>query len=156
MRVGLTWNEQPSDLDSHLTGPDGWGGRFHVYYSYRGGRAYALLDHDDIDSYGPETITIVNRVDGVYRYSVHDFTNRDSTYSTALASSGARVRIYTSAGQIADFAVPYGEGNLWTVFEMDGATINPVNTLSYYQSYPDAVWAPPLREARSWSLPEKQ
>ena len=32
-RVVLTWDEQPRDLDSHLTGPQTDGnGRFHIYY----------------------------------------------------------------------------------------------------------------------------
>src|SRR5690554_5019926 len=45
-RIILTWGERPRDLDSHLTGPDGQGGRFHVAYFSKNPVAYADLDLD--------------------------------------------------------------------------------------------------------------
>lgn len=99
-RFVLTWGQTPSDLDSHLTGPTpagAGGGRFHVYYpsssrtySFNGIR-YADLDVDDVNSFGPETTTIYEPTggSGVYRFSVHDYSNKDLTSSSAMAASGA-------------------------------------------------------------------
>jgi hypothetical protein len=137
IRVILDWGLTPSDLDSHLTGPtvDG-AGRFHVFY---GDDAYvvnddsvAALDHDDTSSYGPETITVYTQQAGTYRYSVHDYSNRGETSSTELGTSGARVRVYQGATLVRTFHVPTGAaGTLWTVFEINGTTITPLNQMSY-------------------------
>ena len=137
LRVVLTWGVSPRDLDSHLTGPmvDDPSGRFHVAFYDRNyvhdGRIYAQLDRDVVSSYGPETITIYEQVPGLYRYSVHDYTNRHETYSTGLANSGAQVRVYRGAMLIREFNVPSGHGTLWTVFELDGVALTPVNVMSY-------------------------
>ena len=73
MRIVLTWGEEPSDLDSHLTGPKVDGGRFHIYWSnkvYKDAETEVNLDKDDVSSYGPETITVINQVaDGTYKYN---------------------------------------------------------------------------------------
>jgi len=139
-RIVLSWGETPEDLDSHLTypRPDG-DDRFHLYYSrlprWEGSNPYsdyADLDTDDITSFGPETITIYQMVDGVYRYSVHDFTNRGSSESTALANSGAQVEVYRDGERIRTFNVPSGTGGtLWTVFEIENGQVNPVNEMTY-------------------------
>jgi hypothetical protein len=149
IRIVLTWGASPSDLDSHLTGPNTDATRFHVYYAGRGSFSsapFAGLDVDDVSSFGPETISITQMNSGNYRYSVHDFTNRTSSTSTALSNSGAKVQVYTSAGLIATFAVPSGVGNLWTVFEMTGSLSNPVltprNELSN-TSDPSTITTPP-------------
>jgi pimeloyl-ACP methyl ester carboxylesterase len=150
-RIVLTWGATPRDLDSHLTGPtaDGSGNRFHVYYPL-GSRRYAYngvtyvdLDRDDTMSYGPETITIYQLTggEGVYRYSVHNYSNRSSTSSTALANSGAQVRVYQGAALVRTYYVPNEEGTLWTVFELDftrSDPIVPVNRMSY-ESMPSRV-----------------
>lgn len=135
-RIILTWGETPSDLDSHLTGPtpDGYG--FHTYYSVQmyeySGTTYAELDLDDTTSYGPETTTIYHQLSGVYRYSVHDYSNKDSSNSTALSNSGAKVRVYRGSDLVATFNVPTSQGGtLWTVFELSESNITPVNTMSY-------------------------
>lgn len=143
IRIVLTWGEHPRDLDAHLTGPTPDGQRFHIFYanmSYQyQGTPYARLDRDDTNSYGPETITIYEQVDGVYRYSVHDFTNRQSSSSFALSNSNAQVALYFGENEAARFNVPSNrEGTLWTVFELDGQEIRPVNEMTY-ESSPGSV-----------------
>ena len=145
IRIILTWGAIPPDIDSHLTGPLPGGTRFHMYYPDAEANygspwpEYVKLDRDDVDSYGPETTTIYQQIPGVYRFSVHDYTNRGSSYSTALSNSGAQVRVYRGNNLIATFNVPANqEGTLWTVFEMDGDTITPINTMSY-ESNPSDV-----------------
>ena len=143
-RIVLTWDEVPRDLDSHLTGPTSIGGRFHVYYSNKkhieDGVEMANLDLDDTSSFGPETVTVINQqLEGVYRYSVHDYTNRTSSTSNALSKSGAQVKVYRGDFLIALFYIPVDQvGNLWTVFEMDGNKIVPINTITF-QSSPSSV-----------------
>jgi Carboxypeptidase regulatory-like domain len=135
-RIVLTWGAMPSDLDAHLTGPDTVPGlpRFHVYYANPGdltARPYAALDIDNTSSFGPETITITKQFSGVYRYSVHDFSDSDLNPSSALAGSGARVQVYLNGALTKEFFVPNQAGTLWTVFELNGTTITPINAMSY-------------------------
>lgn len=137
-RIILTWGEAPSDLDSHLTGPLPDGTRFHMYYPYAETNQgslwpqYVKLDLDDTSSFGPETTTIYQQISGIYRFSVHDFTNLGATESTALSESGAQVRVYRGSDLIVTFNVPVNQGGtLWTVFELSGNIITPINTMSY-------------------------
>jgi hypothetical protein len=132
-RIVLQWDLNPRDLDSHLTGPTPSGDRFHVYYGHRIENNVAELDIDDTSSYGPETITIHRLIPGVYRYAVHDYTNRNAKPSTGLAQSGATVKVFLNSGHEQTFNVPNAPGTVWTVFEIDGATgaLMPVNAMSY-------------------------
>jgi len=75
IRIILTWNGSPGDLEAHLTAPSDSGCRYHCYY-FDKDIPTANLDLDDRDGFGPETITITDKVSGTYRYYVHDFTNR--------------------------------------------------------------------------------
>lgn len=52
MRIVLNWGKNPLDLDSHLSYKNQ-----HIYWDVKQGLA-ANLDVDDVDSYGPETVTI--------------------------------------------------------------------------------------------------
>lgn len=139
IRTVLTWGETPSDLDSHTTGPDGSGGKFHMYYIYKDSGSgtpwpgIVNLDLDDVTSYGPETTTLHQLIpDEVYRFTVHDYTNKSSTNSTALSNSGAVVKVFSTSGLIAKFNVPVGEeGTVWTVFELENGAIRMINNMSY-------------------------
>ncbi len=44
VQMVLQWGDLPRDLDSHLTGPQTAGARFHVYYGSRGGHRPSALD----------------------------------------------------------------------------------------------------------------
>ena len=131
-RIILTWGATPDDLDSHLTGPSG-AGRFHVYYGSEPVSG-ANLDLDDRYSFGPETTTITSQVAGVYRFSVHDYSNSQLTASSALAGSSAKVQVFRGNTLVAEYNVPNRAGTLWTVFEMNGDVITPINTMSYNTS----------------------
>ncbi|MGG1397301.1 leucine-rich repeat domain-containing protein [Bacillus salipaludis] len=141
IRIVLEWGESPYDLDSHLTGPIlGSDERFHInFYDMEAddeeGNVDVALDVDDTDQYGPETITIYKQHSGIYRYSVHDYSNRDNLRdSTELSNSGARVKVLFSDGSVKTFDVPKNRpGTLWTVFEYDGTTIRPINSLGFQE-----------------------
>ncbi len=137
IQVKLSWGATPYDLDSHLTGPAASNNRFHVFYSQKS-RENSNLDRDDTDSYGPETTTIDLSAgeDGIYRYSVHNYSNRGSSSSNAMASSGAQVEVYMGGVLKYTFYVPDEYGTLWTVFEYDSNTgvLTAINSMSYESS----------------------
>jgi hypothetical protein len=118
IRIVVSWGAHPEDLDAHLTGPDGAGNRFHLYYSNRntGG---ATLDRDDTTSYGPETVTILTPRDGQYRYSIHNYSNQSESGAAEIAASPTRVQLYGDAGLVRSYTAPAGgQGNTWRVFEL--------------------------------------
>ena len=133
-RIVLTWGSRPRDLDAHLSGPNPDGGDFHIWYRNKypiGGKDF--LDRDDMDKYGPETVTIYKPAVGNYRYSVHDYTNRDSKRSKKLSRSNAQVFVYGQNKLLASFEVPYNfRGNCWHVFEINEKhAIIPINKIKY-------------------------
>jgi hypothetical protein len=132
-RIVLTWGSRPLDLDAHLSGPNPEGGDFHIWYQDHypiGGRDF--LDRDDRYSYGPETITIYTPAKGVYKYSVFDYTHRNSKNSKGLQRSSAQVDIYGENRLLKTFLIPEGRGNCWHVFEIDESNnIIPQNQITY-------------------------
>ena len=138
-RIVLTWGSRPRDLDAHLSGPNPEGGDFHIWYRNRypiSGKDF--LDRDDMDKYGPETVTIYKPAVGNYRYSVHDYTNRDSKRSKKLSRTNAQVFVYGQNKLLASFEVPHNfRGNCWHVFEINEKhAIIPINKIEYVK---DAV-----------------
>ncbi len=137
-RIVLTWGAEPRDLDSYLTGPlAGTTNRFVCYFSNRRpSGSNAELDVDDTDGFGPETVTITAFRDGMYRYSVHNYSDQSTNGFRGIASSPARVQVYDNSGLVRDFTAPTppagASGNAWRVFEIDVAgtsrTIRPINT----------------------------
>jgi hypothetical protein len=114
-RVTLDWGENPSDLDLHLEQEGG----YHIsFWNMReAADGSAVLDRDDRNGFGPETITVKD-IDAsrVYYVYAHDYTNGRSASSLALSKSGAVVRIYNESQLVRAFAAPSGApGNLWRV-----------------------------------------
>lgn len=122
IRIVLSWGENPRDEDSHLLGPTPTGTSFHTaYYNTQysvDGVVYADLDIDDTQSYGPETTTIRQRVNGKYQFYVHHFSG-----ISTLQKSGAKVEVYVGAATAPSktYTIPTGEGTeiYWDVFEMN-------------------------------------
>jgi Lipase (class 3) len=155
--VVLNWNQTVAkgqlDLDSHLTAPAGLGDdssvRSHTYFSSKGSidtAPYVLLYRDVIPAgggSGAEQTRIQVLQNGVYRFYVHDYTNRgDTTTSTALSQSGANVTVFNGGKNIPtegqNLGTPLGsainvptnqQGNVWRAFELDSRTgvLKPIN-----------------------------
>ena len=73
-RFVLQWADEPQDLDLHLKGPG-----FHISYrDMKSAANRARLDVDELEGYGPETITL-DRIDTrqVYDLSVYNYSNDD-------------------------------------------------------------------------------
>jgi uncharacterized protein YfaP (DUF2135 family) len=117
MRFVLSWGASPSDLDSHLRTPYGT----KIFYSYRGSSTaepYALLDVDDTNGYGPETVTIYRFREGTYHYFIYNYSG-----SPAITTSNAVVKIYAADGTTRSIDVPTsGTGRYWYVASVDGTT----------------------------------
>lgn len=133
IRIVLEWGSSPADLDSHLTGRTSSGSRIEVAYyakqAAESGKIVAELDIDDTNGYGPETTTIYD-AGGTYEFRVHDFTNGDSTSSSALSASQAVVKVYLpEETQPRVFYVPEGTGVWWNVFRIENGQIVEVNRI---------------------------
>lgn len=147
VRVILNWGENPVDLDAHLTGPQpglaastvNETDRFHVYwYRQNSSDGVAVLDVDDVTSFGPETVTISPPAGeshlrpGIYRYSVYHYEGSGTLADNATVNllMGSNSRTFTPpTGQLS------GPDDIWTVFELSVAadgriTVLPVNTYS--------------------------
>jgi PKD repeat protein len=123
LRFVLSWDDDPVDLDSYIHTPDIEGDDYFVYY-YRKGSSdsppYTILDVDDTDGFGPETITIHRTFSGIYKYFVHKYAGTES-----ITQSNAVVHIYDETGLIHTLHVPVtGEGDYWEVCDIDGDTKN--------------------------------
>ena len=113
LRIVLNWGAEPRDIDSHLVYPGN-----HVYFSAKSGED-ANLDVDDIDGYGPETITIEKRKPGVkYIYALHNFSDGDRSGSRRLSDiANAKVFVYVGSSLVRTFTPPAGRvGNTWVAF----------------------------------------
>ena len=120
--VTMSWGHDPSDLDSHMTGPEGVSGRFHVWYGNEGSLTlspYCNLDTDDVTSFGPEIVTVSQLSPGVYRYSVHNYSGQGTF---RMENSGCVVNlVIAKSGIIRRYDIPTSnpsDGNLWVVFEL--------------------------------------
>jgi hypothetical protein len=123
LRVVLDWGERPEDLDLHFEKQGGYHIAFWNTHTAEDGSAF--LDRDDMNSYGPETIT-AERIDreAVYDIYVTDYTNRNREGSRALSQSGAVVRIYRGDRLAEAFTVPPDRpGTTWRVCRIRGEEI---------------------------------
>jgi len=127
----LTWGLNPSDLDTHVVGPDG-PSDYHIFYNHKGsltGEEGSNLDVDDTTSYGPEVYTAIKLPKaGTYHYAVYQYYG-----SSTIAASPARVEVMLGG----DKTVFVADGNhterWWKVFDfsVDNAGkvtgITPIN-----------------------------
>jgi hypothetical protein len=130
IRIVLDWDKEPVDLDAHLVKE----GSYHI--SYRDMKAssdgFAKLDHDAMNGYGPETITLNSLdSDGKYEFYVHDFSDKNKSNSTGLSRSKATVKIFGSSGlQKIYKATTDNIGVTWKVFRIEHGEIMDVNEFS--------------------------
>jgi hypothetical protein len=122
-RMVLNWGPTPHDLDSHLLTPDIEGSTHHIYYGNVGSYTavpYAKLDTDDINGYGPETITISQAFAGTYTYYIKNFNGA----SDGLKNSSAVAQVYSGESCTATIIeVPTDtDGLYWHVCNIDGAS----------------------------------
>ena len=134
IRVVLTWNEDPADLDAHLEGPLPNEERFHIYFQEKGdlnSKQFVNLDVDDRDGQGPETITVLGVLPGTYHYFVHDYTNRQDAQNTVLSHSGGEVKVYQGGQTYRFHTNSRSIGNVWHVCDIvvsdTGASVRKID-----------------------------
>lgn len=134
VKITLRWGPGPADLDAHLTVPASITGSVPIdvspgmsRYPILDGEPSISLDYDASNGFGPEAITISKLEPGEYYFSVYDWSNRESTDSTALSRSGATVEVFTPD----EFEIPptlfgyiwrYLTGQIPASFEVDGSS----------------------------------
>jgi hypothetical protein len=123
IRIVLSWDEDPSDLDSHLWLPAG--DPYHICFIDKGDNdefPFAELDLDDVTSFGPETTTIYEAQPGIYTYAVHNFSGEFGD-DIPITQSGGHVDVFGESGLISSFDVPTsGSGFWWEVFTINAET----------------------------------
>lgn len=143
-RVTLQWDENPSDLDSHLYAKLSDDHTFHVYYGNRNGyrndgTLAANLDRDDTSGNGFETTTLTRENSAQYKYYVHWYSG-----SGTWGGSNAIVILYRGSSQIKRWTVPSSfasvEGSssqAWHVFDLtsDGRVVEVNTHLSNFECH---------------------
>lgn len=129
LRVVLQWDDEPRDMDLHAYFENN-----HIYFSDRhGDKAY--LDVDDVDGFGPETITIQKRKNGQkYVFFVHTFSSwakeiRDGngkyTYTLPLDKlKNVKVYVYIGSSLVRTYTMPkipngLENARIWVPFYID-------------------------------------
>jgi hypothetical protein len=130
VRIVLDWEQSPGDLDAHFVKDNAYHISFRNTVVLSDGSAG--LDRDDMDGYGPETITIKNVDDlGLYEYLVHDYSDRTDPNATGLSNSKATVRVYGEGRLLYEFQAPAGQrGNIWSVFQIQQGQFVETNQIS--------------------------
>jgi len=139
--VVMNWGQSPSDLDLHMSGPDGSGGRFHVYFSDRTPVDHACLDLDDTSSFGPETITIGPAADGNFVAGDYHVWIDNFSGTPEFDVSQATVAITAAGAQISDYSIGSASGNtaddIWQVLNFTVGADGSVSALSVVQTLTD-------------------
>jgi len=119
MRIVLSWNATPRDLDSHLefgnsTCTSG-GKKCQAVWNDKTKLSGDLtLDYDITTGYGPETVTVKGSSWTQPRlgYSVYNWSNE-----AVMATSGATVRVFKSQGLVRSYSVGANQvGRWWQLF----------------------------------------
>jgi hypothetical protein len=127
IKIVLDWDAAPRDLDAHLVKE----GRYHISYrdAGRSEDGTAWLDRDDMDGFGPETITVTELdKQAAYRYFVFDYSNRLDENSSRLSASKAVVRVFVNNKFQAIYQIPPNRrGTAWNVFNIVNGEIQTVD-----------------------------
>lgn len=114
IKIALTWDLEPHDLDAHLTYPMS-SSRKHIYFSNKR-TDEAGLDTDDTSGFGPEIVSVFKLQNGVYRYSVHHFSGTGS-----ISTSKANVSMMIDGVGIYQMTAPPGAagvGDIWVLWDI--------------------------------------
>jgi uncharacterized protein YfaP (DUF2135 family) len=136
--IVLAWGAAPGDLDLHMSGPDGLGGRFHASFSVENPVPHAFLDLDDQDGQGPETMTIRpgaggGFVAGDYHIWVHNYDG-----APEFNGSDARVTVTAGGAQLGQFNISAATGSpaddIWQVISLTVAADGSITNVSPIQT----------------------
>ncbi len=80
LSVVLSWDTDGTDLDMHVSDPNGE----ECYYGHKQTEAGGRLDVDDTDGYGPEVFTLANALEGEYTVKVKYYSSNGHAQSLAV------------------------------------------------------------------------
>ncbi|MFC5601610.1 VWD domain-containing protein [Deinococcus cellulosilyticus] len=130
LQLKLKWLDFPRDYDAHLWAPSS--APYHLYYGRPGSSdlqsgPHMVLDTDDIDGHGPETVTVVPTGTGKYEYWVNDYTNAFGIYGTEVEVRDDKGVVMTiplldSNSVNVQPNVVSAPGHWWHVLDIDAAT----------------------------------
>jgi len=113
-RAVLSWAEQPKDLDATVVLPNNEIVNFQKQLSLD---SLVKLDTDAQQGFGPETITITNKLKGTERYSY--YVNNYSQTPSMTYKGAATVVLYNGDKLVRTFKIPTeGDGLYWWVFDL--------------------------------------
>jgi len=125
-RVVLSWDQKPEDLDAHFMKSNS----YHI--SYRNTRVLndgtGQLDRDDMDGFGPETIT-VDQLDAnaEYTFFVYNYSAKVNPSAPPISSSKATVWVYGNNKLLNVFYIPTSiSGDTWPVFKIEQGQVVPI------------------------------
>jgi hypothetical protein len=121
IRFVLQWDEEPNDLDLHLKGPG-----FHISYRHMKSIANKVdLDRDELNGYGPETITL-HHLDETVNYSilVDNFSN------DARFSGSENLKVYVGNRLLHDIQLKQGRQRAIRVLDINKGSFNILNKSS--------------------------
>jgi hypothetical protein len=125
MMAILTWHKQPTDLDLYVVAPGRSkksdttvGGNAKplgtsVNWSNRGSKTkypYTVLDVDDMDGDGPETISTYEPITGVYQIWAECFSCSDKKAFATYKNGGAAVRVFGHHGLVYEARIKDAKG----------------------------------------------
>ena len=130
-RIVLTWAAAPKDLDSHLDIYENGTRKYHVYYGStkvrEDGEVIAKLDVDDMNGYGPETVTVTVFADKdrTYTYYIHCWSSTPAG-SPQFYDSEAVVNVYRGDELVKTYEIPEDQTDrYWYVFDIiDGEIVD--------------------------------
>ncbi len=124
MRIVLTWNALPEDMDLHYWIFQNDDVVYYVNWFDKGDSTltsfpYAWLDNDDSTGFGPETITIGQHVPDSAWILVENYGHREGGEPTLTTESGAHLDVYQGI-TLEQMEVPtQGSGDWWHAFTID-------------------------------------
>lgn len=91
LRVVLTWDKADTDVDLHVQDSKG----NHAWYGDLTGIPTGVLDHDDVDGFGPETFTLERmEKDVTYNVFIHYYSDHDN------GPTNAKVVVYLDGVEV--------------------------------------------------------
>ncbi len=134
-KLVLDWGSKPADLDLHLIKQGNRG--YHISYrnTVRLEDGTVWLDRDDVDGYGPETITITESDNNAnYLVYVHNYTDGGNPNSESLSNSGAVLRVYNNNRLVYTVKLQKpGRGIYWNVININRGQIKLIDKYSARQ-----------------------
>ncbi len=125
IRIVLTWNESPRDIDSYLLGTASTGEKIRLWFGgkmvkSRDGNTVCTLDIDQTRGNGKET-TVLYDTAGNYKFYVNNYSGE-----APLSASGATVKIYEGDSTSPIYTVTLSDdfsGCIWEVCTIENGKV---------------------------------